>query len=128
MGLLVHIMTILLVFTGSVFLNLDLLDTVFFLDMVLLYAVVFLGMVLLLDMVLLYAVVFLGMVLLDMVLLYMVFLGMVLFLDIVLLYTVVFLGMVLFLGTVFCLYIINNGIYICVRVNLKNDNSFVILL
>merc|ERR1711997_337263 len=86
--------------------------------MVLLYAVVFLGMVLLLDMVLLYAVVFLGMVL---------------FLDIVLLYTVVFLGMVLFLdmvflGTVFCLYIINNGIYICVRVNLKNDNSFVILL
>merc|ERR1719273_1386516 len=119
MGLLVHIMTILLVFTGSVFLNLDLLGMVLFLDMVLLYAVVFLGMVLLLDMVLLYAVVFLGMVLfLDMVLLYaVVFLGMV-FLDMVLLDMV-------FLGTVFCLYIINNGIYICVRVNL-NDNSFVI--
>merc|ERR1712003_421803 len=89
------------------------------------------------DMLLLDTVVFLAMVFLDTVFLDVVlFLGMVLFLDTVFLDTVfldtvfldtVFLDMV-FLGTVYYILYINNGLYICVQVNLKNDNSFVILL
>merc|ERR1712038_1496847 len=91
--------------------------------MLLLDTVVFLAMVFL-DTVFLDVAVFLGMVLfLDTVFLDTVFLGMVLvFLDMVL-----FLDMV-FLGTVYYILYINNGLYICVQVNLKNDNSFVILL
>merc|ERR1712038_1285934 len=68
--------------------------------------------------------VFLGMVLfLDTVFLDTVFLGMVLvFLDMVLFLDMVFLDMV-FLGTVYYILYINNGLYICVQVNLMDTNE-----